>query len=103
MEGFVTLDMFLNFAFCVAVVSILVELIKRKVTKVDTWIILLLVSLCVMAINFVVKADFTWQGILTALINVVVVAISASGSYEGIKTAFNKIFDAATKKTISKK
>lgn len=103
MEGFVTLDMFLNFAFCVAAVAILVELIKKKVTKIDTWIILLLVSLCVMSINFVVKADFTWQGILTALVNVVVVAISASGSYEGIKTIFNKIMDTATKKTIAKK
>lgn len=103
MEGFVTLDMFLNFAFCVSVVAVLVELIKKKVTKVDTWIILLLTSLCVMAIHFVVKADFTWQGILTSLVNVVVVAISASGSYEGIKTAFNKVTEAITKKSTSKK
>lgn len=84
MEGFVTLDMFTSFAFCVAVVAVLVQLIKTKITKVDTWIILLVVSTVVMAINFVVKADFSWQGILTAVINVVVVAISASGSYEGI-------------------
>lgn len=103
MEGFVTLDMFLNFAFCVAAVAVLVELIKKKVTKIDTWIILLVVSLCVMAINFVVKADYTWQGILTALVNVIVVAISASGSYEGIKTIVNNVVGTVTKKTIAKK
>lgn len=84
MEGFVTLDMFLNFAFCVAVVAILVQLIKTKVKKIDTWIILLVVSTLVMAINFVVKADYTWQGVLTAIVNIFVIAISASGSYEAI-------------------
>lgn len=91
MEGFVTLDMFLNFAFCVTVVTVLVQLIKTKLTKIDTWIILLVLSTIVMAINFVVKADFTWQGILTAIINVVVVAISASGSYEGVKKIINGV------------
>lgn len=95
MEGFVTLDMFLNFAFCVAVVAVLVQIIKTKITKIDTWIILLIISTLVMAINFVVKADFTWQGILTAVVNIFVVAISASGSYEAVakvaKTAKSKI------------
>lgn len=91
MEGFVTLDMFLNFAFCVTVVTVLVQLIKTKLTKIDTWIILLVLSTIVMAINFVVKADFTWQGILTAVINIVVVAISASGSYEGVKKIINSV------------
>lgn len=84
MEGFVTLDMFLSFAFCVAAVSVLVQLVKTKFTKIDTWIILLVTSTIVMGINFVVKGDFSWQGILTALVNVIVVAICASGSYEGI-------------------
>ena len=91
MEGFVTLDMFLNFAFCVAAVTVLVQLIKTKITKIDTWIILLVISTVVMAINFVVKADYTWQGILTAIINIVVVAISASGSYEGVKKVVDTI------------
>lgn len=98
MEGFVTLDMFLNFAFCVAVVAVLVQLIKTKLTKVDTWIILLVISTLVMAINFVVKADFTWQGILTAIINIVVVAISASGSYEAVA----KVAQAAKSKISNK-
>ncbi len=91
MEGFVTLDMFLNFAFCVAAVTVLVQLIKTKITKIDTWIILLVISTVVMAINFVVKADYSWQGILTAIINIVVVAISASGSYEGVKKVVDTI------------
>ena len=91
MEGFVTLDMFLNFAFCVAAVTVLVQLIKKKITKIDTWIILLVISTVVMAINFVVKADYSWQGILTAIINIVVVAISASGSYEGVKKVVDTI------------
>ena len=91
MEGFVTLDMFLNFAFCVAAVTVLVQLIKTKITKIDTWIILLVISTVVMAINFVVKADYTWQGILSPIINIVVVAISASGSYEGVKKVVDTI------------
>lgn len=91
MEGFVTLDMFLNFAFCVTTVTVLVQLIKTKITKIDTWIILLVISTVVMAINFVVKADYSWQGILTAIINIVVVAISASGSYEGVKKVVDTI------------
>lgn len=91
MEGFVTLDMFLNFAFCVTAVTVLVQLIKTKITKIDTWIILLVISTVVMAINFVVKADYSWQGILTAIINIVVVAISASGSYEGVKKVVDTI------------
>lgn len=98
MEGFVTLDMFLNFAFCVTVVAVLVQLIKTKLTKVDTWIILLVISTLVMAINFVVKADFTWQGILTAIINIFVVAISASGSYEAV----TKVAQAAKSKISNK-
>lgn len=98
MEGFVTLDMFLNFAFCVAAVTVLVQLIKTKITKIDTWIILLVISTVVMAINFVVKADYTWQGILTAIINIVVVAISASGSYEGIRKIVSTVKDRISNK-----
>lgn len=98
MEGFVTLDMFLNFAFCVAVVSVLVQIIKKKITKIDTWIINLILSFVVMAINFVVKADFTWQGILTAIINVFVIAISASGSYEGLSAVANAVKNKITTK-----
>ena len=98
MEGFVTLDMFLSFAFCVAAVAVLVQLIKKKVTKIDTWIILLVVSTAVMAINFVVKGDFSWQGILTAIINIIVVAIAASGSYEGISATYKALKNKTEKK-----
>lgn len=98
MEGFVTLDMFLSFAFCVTAVTVLVQLIKKKVTKIDTWIILLVVSTAVMAINFVVKEDFSWKGILTAIVNIIVVAIASSGSYEGIVATYKAIKGKANKK-----
>lgn len=98
MEGFITLDMFLNFAFCVTATAILVQLIKTKFTKIDTWIVLLIISTIVMSISFFVKADYTWQGLLTSIVNIFVVAISASGSYEAIKKVAKK-----TKSKISNK
>lgn len=86
---FITLDMFLSLAGCVAIVSILTQAFKKYV-DVNPLKINLVFSLLVGLIRIIVVGDFTLEGIVLGLLNVFVIMLAAGGTYDTAKMLIKK-------------
>lgn len=86
---FITLDMFLSLAGCVAIVSILTQALKKYV-DVNPLKINLVFSLLVGLIRIIIIGDFTLEGIVLGLLNVFVIMLAAGGTYDTAKMLIKK-------------
>lgn len=88
---FITLDMLLSLAGCIAVVAIVTQAIKQYAKKINALWLNLFVSIAVGIIRIFVVADFTAPGITTGILNIFVIMLAAAGGYDAVKTIYSKV------------
>lgn len=83
---FITLDMLLSLAGCVAIVAIITQSLKHYFTKINALWLNLIVSLIIGVIRIFVVKDLSATGIITGILNIFVIMLAAGGGYDTIKT-----------------
>lgn len=83
---FITLDMLLSLAGCVAIVAIITQSLKHYFTKINALWLNLIVSVIIGVIRIFVVKDLSSTGIITGILNIFVIMLAAGGSYDTIKT-----------------
>lgn len=89
---FITSDMFLTFAGCLAIVAIVTQVIKSlpPLDKINTLWTTFGVSILVGVIRLFLIGDFTAQGITMGLLNILAIYLGAIGGYETVKQITKK-------------
>ena len=89
----ITLDMFMTLAGCIAVVGILTEASKHipGVCKISPMWINFILATIVGIIRLCVVNDFTAQGITLGVLNIFVILVATSGTYELAKNTVNAV------------
>lgn len=83
---FITLDMLLSLAGCVAIVAIVTQSLKHYFTKINAIWLNLIVSVIIGVIRIFVVKDLSATGIITGVLNIFVIMLAAGGGYDTIKT-----------------
>ena len=89
---FITSDMFLTFAGCLAIVALVTQVIKSlpPLDKINTLWTTFGVSILVGVIRLILIGDFTAQGITMGLLNILAIYLGAIGGYETVKQITKK-------------
>ena len=89
---FITSDMFLTFAGCLAIVALITQVIKSlpPLDKINTLWTTFCVSILVGVIRLFLIGDFTAQGITMGLLNILAIYLGAIGGYETVKQITKK-------------
>lgn len=89
---FITSDMFLTFAGCLAIVALITQVIKSlpPLDKINTLWTTFGVSILVGVIRLFLIGDFTAQGITMGLLNILAIYLGAIGGYETVKQITKK-------------
>ena len=83
---FITLDMLLSLAGCVAIVAIITQSLKHYFTKINALLLNLIVSVIIGIIRIFVVKDLSTTGIITGILNIFVIMLAAGGGYDTVKT-----------------
>ena len=89
---FITSDMFLTFAGCLAIVALVTQVIKSlpPLDKINTLWTTFGVSILVGVIRLFLIGDFTAQGITMGVLNILAIYLGAIGRYETVKQITKK-------------
>lgn len=89
---FITSDMFLTFAGCLAIVALITQVIKSlpPLDKINTLWTTFGVSILVGVIRLFLIGDFTAQGITMGILNILAIYLGAIGGYETVKQITKK-------------
>jgi len=90
---FITLDMLLSLAGCVAVVAIVTQALKQYFKKINALWLNFIVSVIIGVVRIFVVNDFTATGIVTGILNIFVIMLAAGGGYDTVKSIFTKSED----------
>ena len=93
MNEFISIDILLTLAGCVALTSIATQACKMYITaKIDPkWYTLIFSAIFVAARQTFIVQDFTGEGWFMTAVNVVVCLLSAVGTFETLGKALEKI------------
>ena len=89
---FITSDMFLTFAGCLAIVALVTQVIKSlpPLDKINTLWTTFGVSILVGVVRLFLIGDFTAQGIIMGVLNILAIYLGAIGGYETVKQITKK-------------
>ena len=89
---FITSDMFLTLAGCLAIVALVTQVIKSlpPLDKINTLWSTFGISILVGVIRLFLIGDFTAQGITMGLLNILAIYLGAIGGYETVKQITKK-------------
>lgn len=88
---FITLDMLLSLAGCVAIVAIITQALKHYFVKINALWLNLIVSVIIGVVRIFVVKDLSATGIVTGVLNIFVIMLAAGGGYDTIKTIFTPV------------
>lgn len=83
---FITLDMLLSLAGCVAIVAIVTQALKTYFKKLNPLLLNLICSVIIGAIRIFVINDMSINGIITGILNIFVIMLAAGGGYDTVKS-----------------
>ena len=96
--NFITMEMFLTVAGCSIIITLLTQVFKRFLPEtVDSKWLALVFSIIVGVVRIIYLADFSFAGITTGIVNVVLLLAIAIGEYEVVKSAVNKVTELLKK------
>lgn len=89
---FITSDMFLTFAGCLAIVALITQVIKSlpPLDKINTLWTTFGISILVGVIRLFLIGDFSAQGITMGVLNILAIYLGAIGGYETVKQITKK-------------
>lgn len=95
---FITMDMFLTVVGCSTIITLLTQVFKRFLPEtIDSKWLALVFSIIVGIIRIVYLADYSFAGIVTGIVNIVLLLAIAIGEYEVVKSAGRKISELIKK------
>lgn len=95
---FITMEMFLTVAGCSTIITLLTQVFKRFLPEtVDSKWLALAFSIIVGVVRIIYLADFSFAGITTGIVNIVLLLAIAIGEYEVVKSAVNKVTELLKK------
>lgn len=98
MNDFLNWDTIGTFGMMVATVSIITEVVKYFIPKVDPkWIALVVTLFCQISVQLFSVKDFSASGMVMAVINAFVVLASAIGAFEGLLKPIQNYLEKKTK------
>ena len=83
---FITLDMLLSLAGCVAIVAIITQALKTYFKKLNPLLLNLMCSVIIGIIRIFVINDMSINGIITGILNIFVIMLAAGGGYDTVKS-----------------
>ena len=86
---FISIDVFMSLAGCVLVVALVTQALKQGIKKVDPLILNFIVSIIIGVVRIFVIKDYSFEGILTGVLNIFVIMLAAGGSYDTVKLTYN--------------
>ena len=91
---FMTIDIFLTVAGCTSVIALLTQVFKKYLPEnLDTKWLALIFSILVGTIRMCIIKDFSFEGIVIGIMNIVLLLAISIGEYELVKTASTKILE----------
>jgi len=95
---FITMDMFLTVVGCSTIITLLTQVFKRFLPEtIDSKWLTLAFSIIVGIIRIVYLADYSFAGVVTGIVNIVLLLAIAIGEYEVVKSAGRKISELIKK------
>lgn len=95
---FITMDMFLTVVGCSTIITLLTQVFKRFLPEtIDSKWLALAFSIIVGIIRIVYLADYSFVGVVTGIVNIVLLLAIAIGEYEVVKSAGRKISELIKK------
>ena len=95
---FITMDMFLTGVGCSTIITLLTQVFKRFLPEtIDSKWLALAFSIIVGIIRIVYLADYSFAGVVTGIVNIVLLLAIAIGEYEVVKSAGRKISELIKK------
>ncbi len=89
-DTFITKEMFLNLASCIAIVCAIVQIVKGYVPINPLWINLI-ASVIVTGIRIVFISDLSFEGIVLGVLNIIPILLGATGCYEVSKNVIQSV------------
>ena len=83
---FITLDMLLSLAGCVAIVAIVTQALKTYFKKLNPLLLNLICSVIIGIIRIFIVNDMSINGIVTGILNIFVIMLAAGGGYDTVKS-----------------
>lgn len=99
MDNFLTWDMLLSFAGCVAGTALLTEFLKKQFAKINPQIVSFAIAAVLLIVGHIATGTFAWPEAPLYLINAVAVSLSANGGFDAVKKAFGKKYAAESEPT----
>lgn len=88
---FITINMVLSLAGCVAIVAIITEALKKYFAKINPLYLNFICSIIIGIIRLIFINDFTVSGIITGILNIFVIMLAAGGGYDTTKNLITSI------------
>ncbi len=90
MDTFISKDMFLSLTGCITLVCLIVQIVKGYIPVNPIWINLT-VSAVITVIRIVFVGDFSAEGIVLGILNIVPILLGATGCYEVGKSVISSV------------
>lgn len=95
---FITMEMFLTVAGCSTIITLLTQVFKKFLPEsLDSKWLALVFSIVVGILRIIYLADFSFAGIVTGIVNIILLLAIAVGEYEVVKSAINKVIELVNK------
>lgn len=95
---FITMEMFLTVAGCSTIITLLTQVFKKFLPEsLDSKWLALVFSIIVGILRIIYLADFSFAGIVTGIVNIILLLAIAVGEYEVVKSATNKVIELVNK------
>lgn len=95
---FITMEMFLTVAGCSTIITLFTQVFKKFLPEsLDSKWLALVFSIIVGILRIIYLADFSFAGIVTGIVNIILLLAIAVGEYEVVKSAANKVIELVNK------
>ena len=100
MENFLTWDVLLTYAGCVAGTIVVTEFIKKLAPKLIPQLVSFVVAILILGFGHLATGDFAWTEAPLYLINAIAVSIASNGGFDILKKAFGKKEEPITEEIV---
>lgn len=85
---FVSIDVLMPLAGCVLIVGLIVQALKTYFKKINPLALNFIVSVIIGTVRIFVIGNYSFEGILTGILNIFVLMLAAGGGYDTAKVTY---------------
>lgn len=88
LDNFLTWDVLLTYAGCVAGTVLVTEWFKKFLAKIPTQIVSFVIAVLILFIGHLATGTFSWAEAPLYLVNAIAVSLAANGGFDALKRTF---------------